>query len=94
MDLTVILKNFLDERGRLLAFPAKRKMKTYALHYLAARFQPGRQYTESEVNDLLDDWTAFHDPATLRRELYNNHFLDRSQDGRQYWLEDPQPELT
>lgn len=32
---TTALKNFLDERGRLTAFPAKRKTKIYALCYLA-----------------------------------------------------------
>lgn len=93
MDLTTVLKNFLDDRNRLTAFPAKRKMKIYALHYLAGKLTPGRTYTESEVNDILDDWTAFHDPATLRRELYNGRFLNRSQDGRSYWLEETQPEI-
>ena len=48
------LRNFLDEEGRLTAFPAKRKMKHLALAYLAGKFQPGARYTEKEINQLLE----------------------------------------
>ena len=34
-----ILKNFLDGNGVLTAFPAKRKMKLYALCYLAEKIE-------------------------------------------------------
>lgn len=54
MDYTVLLKNFLDSRDRLKAFPAKRKLQLYAIAYLAEKFEPGRPYTEAEVNDLLE----------------------------------------
>ena len=37
MELTHILRNFLDADGKLTAFPAKRKMKLYALLYLAQK---------------------------------------------------------
>lgn len=91
MELTLTLRHFLDEKGRLISFPAKQKMKLYALLYLAAQFEKGKRYTEEEINDLLDDFTVFHDPATLRRELYNHRFLGREKDGSFYWPEDPQP---
>ena len=71
------LKNFLDERGRLTAFPAKRKTKIYALCYLAEKFERDKKYTEKEVNEVLKAWHTFDDPATLRRELYDYKFLDR-----------------
>ena len=48
------LKNFLDENGRLLKFPAKRPMQWEALCYLAEKFQTGQEYTEKEVNRLLN----------------------------------------
>ena len=60
------LKNFLNEEGQLKAFPAKRKMKVEALFYLAEKFEAGREYTEKEVNALLNQWHTFGDPATLR----------------------------
>ena len=44
----------------------------------------GKVYSEAEINTLLDEWTVFHDPATLRRELFNHFLLNRTADGRQY----------
>lgn len=91
MEWNVILRNFLDANGKLTAFPAKRKMKVYCLFYLAGKFEAGREYTEREVNELLLSWHTFADPATLRRELYDYGFLDRSRDGKVYCLAEKQP---
>ncbi len=91
MDALMQLKNFLDNRNRLTAFPSKRKMKLAALFYLAGKLEPGRSYAEKEINELLCEWHTFNDPATLRREMYQNRFLDRAPDGSSYWLENPQP---
>ena len=71
MDASMIYRDirpFLQEDGRLTALPVKRRKQLTALYYLSTKFESGRTYTEGEVNDLLDDWTTFHDPATLRRE--------------------------
>lgn len=94
MALKHILRNFLDINGKLTGFPAKRKMKIFALFYLAEKFEAGKNYTEREVNDVLLSWHTFADPATLRRELYDYRFLDRSQDGKAYRLgaNPPSPE--
>lgn len=85
------LRNFLDAQGRLTGFPAKRKMRMYALLYLAMRFEADRVYTERDVNELLQLWHTFGDPATLRREMFDAHFLDRSPDGREYRLSPDRP---
>ena len=91
MELTHILRNFLDANGKLTAFPAKRKMKLYALLYLAQKIPADTDFTEREINDILLDWHTFADPATLRRELYDYRFLDRSRDGKVYRLAEKQP---
>ena len=91
MDHLSILKNFLDGENRLKAFPSKRKLQLCAVRYLAEKFEPGRIYTEGEVNGVLSRWHTFRDPETLRRELYQNHFLDRKRDGSAYWLESASP---
>ena len=88
------LSPFLTPDGRLTALPTKHKKKLAALWYLAGKLESGRQYTEPEVNDLLDAWTQFHDPATLRRELYNKRLLDRSADCRRYWRAETLPALA
>lgn len=91
MELTHILRNFLDAEGKLTAFPAKRKMKLYALLYLSQKIPADTDFTEREINDILLDWHTFADPATLRRELYDYRFLDRSRDGKVYRLAKNQP---
>lgn len=87
------LKSFLDAQGRLTGFPAKRKRKIWALFYLAEKFQPDTVYSEQQVNELLLSWHTFADPATLRRELYDYHFLDRSPEGQEYRLSPERPSL-
>lgn len=93
MELNQLLCRFLDSEGRLTSYPAKRKMKLYALLYIAANFEAGKRYTEAEVNEIINSVTLFQDPATVRRELYNNHFLNREQNGSCYWPESDQPTL-
>ena len=88
-----ILKNFLDEKGRLIAYPSKRKMKLYALIYIAEKIESGRSYTEKEINEILNQWHTFSDPATLRRELYTHRFLDRDSYGKQYRMEEHRPTI-
>lgn len=85
------LKNFLDSEGRLIQYPAKRKMKLKALVYLADKFEKNCIYTEREVNAILNRFSTFGDPATLRRELYTYGFMDRNDACSQYKLADVQP---
>lgn len=87
------LRPFLDSRGRLTALPAKHRKLMTAVWYLAGKIEAGRTYTEPEINDLLDGWAVFRDPATLRRELFNTHLLDRAPDGSRYRRADAIPPL-
>lgn len=87
------IQQFLDSQGRLTALPAKYKKKLVAIWYLAGKIDTGRQYTEAQINDLLDEWAVLHDHATLRRELYNKHLLNRTADCKLYWKETEIPPL-
>ncbi len=65
--------------GRIERVPAKRKVRAAVLLEVLSRFEPGREYAEKEVNEVL---LAVHeDFAYLRRELVNYRYLER-QDGR------------
>ena len=88
-----VLKRFLDADGRLVSYPAKMKMRLAALSYLASKLEPGMQYTEKAINEALNAWNTFGDPATLRRELFNYKFIDRSSNGAAYWLCEQMPDL-
>ncbi len=78
------IENFLNEKGQLTLFPAKRKKKLFVLIYLIQKFDQDKVYTEKEVNEVLNQWHTFSDPVTLRRELYDHRFLDRNKEGSQY----------
>ena len=67
----------LFEDGRLARIPAKRKNRAGALLEVLTRFEPGRVYSEPEVNEVLLE--VNHDFAYLRRELVNYHYLERTE---------------
>ena len=65
--------------GRIERVPAKRKVRAAVLLEVVSRFEPGRDYSEPEVNEVL---LGVHDDfAYLRRELVNYRYLERA-DGR------------
>ena len=61
--------------GRLETFPAARPMRRRALEHVAAGFDRGREYSETEVNAVLSP--IHNDVATLRRYLVDEGFLAR-----------------
>lgn len=93
INFTTELKNFLDAEGKLKSYPSKKKPKILSLYYLASKFELDKIYAEKDVNQILKSWHTFSDPATLRRELIENHFLGRKPDCTAYWLEKEQPTL-
>lgn len=70
--------------GSLETIPAQRKKLEAVLRYVAADFEPGRRYSEKQVNEKL---ARFHaDTATLRRELVGCGLMARAGGGGDYWL--------
>jgi len=68
---------------RLKVFSKKEKKKIVILRRVAAQFEAGRQYTEPEVNAILQAiWADF---ATMRRYLVEYGYLERTKDCRAYW---------
>ncbi len=81
------LSNHMDAQGRLIGWPARKRkdLQKLALEYLASKFETGRVYTEKEVTMLLAQWHTFEDWAMLRRELFEQGYLNREKDGSRYW---------
>jgi hypothetical protein len=76
-----VLRSFLDEEGRLHTIPTRHAKLLVVLDHLSQSFEPGRSYSEVEVNQVLNRFHADH--AALRRYLVDEQFLTR-EDG-QYW---------
>lgn len=83
-----ILKKYFPEGtdGPLKTFDMKEKSKLVVLRELTKRFEAKKSYSEKEVNAILK--AAYEDFATLRRYLIEYGFMDRKDDGSQYWLKE------
>ncbi len=81
------LQRFLDKSDRVTTWPvAKQQDKLLILEYLASFFEAGQVYSEKEINELLLVHSASVDTAALRRALYEYRFMNRTNNGAEYWL--------
>jgi hypothetical protein len=78
-ETTVISNYFVD--GRLTQYPTQQKKQRVVLNVLSQTFEPGKVYSEAQVNLKLGMFHA--DTALLRRSLVDHQFLER-RDGM-YW---------
>jgi len=69
-----VLRTFF-RHGRLVSIPAQLRKRQIVIERLAEEFEPGRAYSEREVNQVL---VEFHDDvATLRRGLIEHKLMER-----------------
>lgn len=88
------IKMFLDDEGKVKQFPMKSGPRLAVLGYLSEKFAVGVDYTEKEVNVILQSWHTFSDFHLLRRELIDGDFLCRTSSGSRYWKEEKPAEET
>ena len=75
-----VLQTFLVY-GKLKSIPTQKKKERIVLEELVKSFEPGRTYTEREVNIILAD---FHDEfCTLRRDMIGEGLMKREK--QIYW---------
>ena len=78
-----ILTTFLDEEGKIKAFPAQEKKYIVILKHIVKVFKPDIRYAEKDVNEILSRFSE--DTASLRRGLVEYHLMDREGGGGEYW---------
>lgn len=69
---------------RLKQFSPKEKKKVVILTRIAEQLEHGKRYTEKELNQTLKP--IFDDYAVIRRYLVDYGFMERTDDGKEYWL--------
>lgn len=82
------IEDYLDADGRVTRWPngkGKTESRSAILAYLAEKFEIGTVYREREVNELLKRWHTFDDWALLRRELFEQGYINRTKDCSEYW---------
>ena len=69
-----VLRTFF-RHGRLVQIPSQMKKRLVVLEKIAESFEPGREYSEREINHILLD---FHDDvASLRRGMIEHKLMTR-----------------
>ncbi len=84
-----VLQNFVDSEGRLKGIPVQHKKLMAVLRWLVEDFQPGRRYTEHEVNRIIG--RRHPDFASLRRFLIDEELMQRQRSV--YWRTGSVPNL-
>jgi biotin operon repressor len=78
-----VIGDYTRADGSLKEIPAQRKKLEVVLRYVVKAFEPGKKYSEKQVNETL---ARFHaDTATLRRELVGYGLMGREGGGGEYW---------
>jgi len=78
-----VIGDFTHPDGSLKEIPAQRKKKEAILRYVVRDFEPGKRYSEKQVNKILFRFHA--DTASLRRELVGSKLMEREGRGGAYW---------
>lgn len=84
-----ILKNYFPKgvEGKLSTFSMKEKHKIVVLREIAKRFDSERTYAESELNEIIKGIYEY-DYVAIRRYLIEYGFMDRKNDGSEYWVKE------
>ena len=79
------IKHLLNELNLVIRWPKKPSQKQVVIEYLSSKFDLDKNYSEKEINLILEQSHSFNDIALLRRELIGRGFLSRKDDGSKYW---------
>lgn len=82
-----ILAPLLDANGLVKRWPKKAEERAAVLAALQEKFEKGKDYAEKEVNAVIASFHSFNDITMLRRELISAKLMNRTPDGRRYWID-------
>lgn len=85
-DINAIVETIVISKDPLVfnMIPAREKKKYIILCMIIHYFEKDKKYSEKEVNEILKP--MFEDFVMMRRYLVDYNFLDRTTDGKAYWL--------
>jgi predicted transcriptional regulator len=78
-----VVADYTRKDGALKTIPAQRKKLEAVLRYIVKAFEPGKRYSEKQVNKILGQY--YEDTASLRRELVGFRLMKREGGGGDYW---------
>ena len=75
----------IDETENIIRWPKKPADKDQVIQWLSKKFDYDLEYTEKEINKIIESHHSFNDTPLLRRELISKKVLARKDDGSKYW---------
>ncbi len=80
------IQKLLNADGAVTRWPKHPDERLDVLKYLLTKFEAEKKYSEMQVNMVIKKWHAFNDHPLLRRELLSANMMDRTPDGKEYWV--------
>jgi len=81
-----VIKNYSNPDGTLKAIPFQQKKMLAVLRYVLRDIEKDVHYTEQQINDILEKYNE--DYPRMRREMVDFGFLNRTNNGSEYWRTD------
>ena len=81
----MIQNALINEFDEIIRWPKKQSDKTYIIEFLSSKFECDKQYSEKDVNVIINRYQSFNDVPLLRREFISRQYLARKDDGSEYW---------
>ena len=79
------MNKLINELNQIIRWPKKTSDKKEVIKWLSGKFEFETQYSEKEINMIIESNHSFQDTPLLRRELVSQKFLDRKNNGSLYW---------
>ena len=79
------MNTLIDKSNQIIRWPKKPSDKKEVIKWLSNKFEFEREYSEKEINIIIENNHCFQDTPLLRRELVSQKFLDRKSNGSLYW---------
>ena len=79
------MNKLVNESNQIIRWPKKTSDKKEVIKWLSSKFEFETQYSEKEINMIIESNHSFQDIPLLRRELVSQKFLNRKNDGSLYW---------
>ena len=78
-------KTLINEFDKIIRWPKKQSDKTNIIEFLSSKFEFDKQYSEKDVNVIINRYHSFNDVPLLWIELISRQYLARKDDGSAYW---------
>ncbi|MBN1646932.1 MAG: metalloregulator ArsR/SmtB family transcription factor [Spirochaetales bacterium] len=90
-DSDTVIQSFF-RNGKLERMPRQIKKRNVVLEFFAGKFKEGYKYSEKDINRIISGY--YDDYCRIRRELVDNGYLERTNNGSEYTRPDRKEKMN